>query len=158
MQNKIFLITCTDWNYSALFLISFAVFRLTPLSPLPFRLPWRGCWHFFDGRNLTPRTARCLRQIVKSRPSSSSNKPTRAKMSFFSDTTHDWDTFTSLRCSFMPSAHEFSGISCCRPGHRQEKSHSVPQKIANEQESWDILRLYSTNAWLKRTPLGRLVK
>ena len=109
MQNKIFLITCTDWNYSVPLSLDFAVFRLTPLSPLPFRLPWRGCWHFFGGRNLTPRTARCLGQIVKSRPSSSSNRPTRAKMSFFSDTSHDWDTFTSLRCSFMPSAHEFSG-------------------------------------------------
>ena len=119
-------------------LISFAISRFIPLSALRLWLPWRGCWHFVEGLNLTPSSARCLGHIVKSRPSKSPNKPTRARMSCFSDTTHVWDTFMSLRCSFMLSAHESRGISCCRPGQREEKSHSLPRYVANEQDSWAI--------------------
>lgn len=135
-------------------LISFAIFRFIPLSTLRLRLPWRGCWHFFEGLNLTPSSARCLGHIVKSlksRPSGSPNKPTRARMSCFSDATHVWDTFMSLRCSFMPSVHEFKGISCCRPGQREEKSHSVPLYVANEQDSWAIsTRTTRARGWNER--------
>ena len=108
-------------------LISFAIFRFIPLSTLRLWFPWRGCWHFVEGLNLTPSSARCFGHIVKSRPSESPNKPTRARMSSFSDATHVWDTLTSLKCSFTLSPHEFRGMSCCRPGQRKEKSHLLPQ-------------------------------
>lgn len=108
-------------------LISFAIFRFIPLSTLRLRLPCRGCWHFIEGLNLTPSSARCFGHIVKSRPSDSLNKPARAKMSSFSDATHVWDTFTFLKWSFTLSAQESRGKSCCRPGRREEKSQLLPQ-------------------------------
>lgn len=139
-------------------LISFAIVRFIPLSTLRLRLAWRGCWHFFEGLNLTSSSARCLGHIVKSRPSESPNKPTRARMSCFSDTTLVWDTFRSLRCSFMLSVHEFRGISCCRPGHREETSHWLPQYVAKEQGSWAIsTRTTRSNGCSKRFLEARAV-
>ena len=42
-----------------------AIFRFTPLSTLPLRFPWRGCWHLVEGLNLTPSRARCLGHTVE---------------------------------------------------------------------------------------------
>ena len=74
-----------------LFLISFDIRRLTPLSLLPLRFPWSGCWHFIEDLNFTPNWSRCFGQIVKSRPPSANN-PTRARISSFSEETLVWDT------------------------------------------------------------------
>ena len=57
-------------------LMSFAILRFIPLSTFRLWFPWRGCWHFIVGLNLTPSSARCFGHIVKSRPSEASNKPT----------------------------------------------------------------------------------
>ena len=46
-------------------LTSRAIFRFTPLSTLPLRFPWRGCWHLVEGLNLTPSRARCLGHTVE---------------------------------------------------------------------------------------------
>ena len=70
------------------------------------------------------------------------NKPIHARISFFSDETHLWDTLTSLKCFFfMLYTHEFKGISCCRPWPAREKQHLVLQLVANEQDSCAILNL-----------------
>lgn len=86
-----------------LFLISFDIRRLTPLSLLPLRFPWSGCWHFIEALNLTPNWSRCFGQIVKSRPPSSNN-PTRARISSFSEETLVWDTEICRRWALISLA------------------------------------------------------
>jgi len=132
-------------------LISFAILRFIPLSTFRLWFPWRGCWHFIVGLNLTPSSAQCFGHIVKSRPSEASNKPTRARISSFSDATLVYDTLTSLRYSFMLSTHELRGTSCCHPGQREEISHLFPQRLVNEHDNWAIANL---TLWLRSWPSG----
>ena len=98
-----------------------------------------GMLAFIKGLNLTPSCARYLGYTVKSWPSEPPNKLTRTKISSFSEETHLWDTLTSLKCSFMLSMHEARGMSRCRPGQHEEKSHLVLQWGSNEQDNFAIL-------------------
>ena len=93
-----------------LLLISFDIRRLIPLSLLPLRFPWSGCWHFIDALNLTPNWSRCFGQIVKSRPSSSNN-PTRARIRSFSEETLVWDTEICRRWAPISLEQELRGRS-----------------------------------------------
>lgn len=118
-----------------LLLISFDIRRLIPLSLLPLRFPWSGCWHFIDALNLTPNWSRCFGQIVKSRPSSSNN-PTRPRISSFSEETLVCDTDICRRWALKSLEQELRGRSSFS---RDEISQWESQCEEKEQERLDIV-------------------
>ena len=118
--------------------ISFDIFKLTPLDTLPLRRRCNGCWHFLEGQYFTPSKARCFGQITISLPFSS-NKPTRASISSFSEATHDCVVCNSLKCAFTSLTQEFKGKNCVRSGYLVDTSHALVQCTAKEHENCDIV-------------------
>ena len=88
--------------------ISMDIRRLSPSPTFP-------CDLFIDALNLTPNWSRCSGQIVKSWPPSS-NKPTRAGISSFSNEAQVWATKICLRWALISLEQELRGRISFPPG------------------------------------------
>lgn len=131
--------TCTNWNDSVPLCFDFFS-HLQIYSPRP-RLPWKGCWHFVEGLNLTPSSARRLEHIVKSRPSESANKPTRTEISSFSDATGMFEILSLLSNVLLRCPHTNSGVWAVAVLASAKKNHIYFHSMSQMNKTTEPWRL-----------------